>query len=95
MTSEYPISLLNGHRKIEESDSEPKAKAPVKPIAPAKKPAKSKWDGEDEEEDVPVVSYQPQPFQTTKSANQAPTHIPLPRATGRSQAKRKKERLSQ
>ncbi|KAJ3519287.1 hypothetical protein NMY22_g13277 [Coprinellus aureogranulatus] len=43
----------------EESDSEPQAKAaPVKPAAPVKKPAKSKWEGEDEEEDVPVSDWE-------------------------------------
>ncbi|TEB04023.1 translation initiation factor eIF3 subunit [Coprinellus micaceus] len=41
----------------EESDSEPQAKAPVKPAAPAKKPARSKWEGEDEEKDVPVSDW--------------------------------------
>ncbi|TEB34554.1 translation initiation factor eIF3 subunit [Coprinellus micaceus] len=42
----------------EESDSEPQAKAPVKPAAPAKKPARSKWEGEDEEKDVPVSDWE-------------------------------------
>ena len=48
------------HRPIEDSDSEPVAKgkttAPAaKPAPPVKKAVKSKWEGEDEEEEAPVV----------------------------------------
>ncbi|RXW15047.1 hypothetical protein EST38_g10805 [Candolleomyces aberdarensis] len=46
----------------EDSDSEPGAKgkttAPTKAAPPVKKPAKSKWDGEDEEEEAPVSDWE-------------------------------------
>lgn len=47
---------------IEASDSEPtavkgktSAPAPAKAPVPVKKPVKSKWEGEDEEDDAPAV----------------------------------------
>ncbi|KAJ6513013.1 eukaryotic translation initiation factor 3 subunit J [Mycena sanguinolenta] len=82
----------------EASDSDTPAKAaspPPKAAAPPKKPVKSKWEGEDEEDDGPASDWEASSEDEEKAAPSAPVEAPKKKGTLKAKlAQKEKERAA-